>query len=201
MLRAGLSVLSFVFLLLGAFYSQGYDETNKAKIVVDKSGHQKCKQCGLSLDVCNCRCDQCGKRYREKRVIARVRIKKNGQCGISRRNGKEPMPGIVYLSTEKTCQCEEKPLIIKLRWDPRTEPGCSKWNVAFDGASTSQMTLLESSGSGFSNEALPVSVPDAEPDSDSDQDKDSDLDPDLDQDQDQDSDQDSEQDSEQDSDQ
>ncbi|WOG28187.1 hypothetical protein [Endozoicomonas sp. 8E] len=166
MLRAGLSIFLFVLLLLGAFYSHGYDDYNKDKIVTDKSGRQRCKQCDLSLGACDCRCDQCGKRFREKRQIAQATIRKKGQSYAKSARGKDPKSREVYLSTENTCQCEEKPLSREPPSAPVLRLGPRKRMVAFDGPSTSQMVSLEPSVSGFSGEMLPLvafTIPDPAP--------------------------------------
>ncbi|WP_252177866.1 hypothetical protein [Endozoicomonas sp. 4G] len=200
MLRAGLSVL-FLFLSLGAFHSHGYDDYKKDKIVTDESGHQSCQQCRESLDACGCRCHQCGKPFREKRLIAQARTRKKGQDkkeqdkkeqdkkeqdSAQSDRGKEPKAREVYLSTDNTCQCEEKPLVRKWLWDPQQEPGCSTWVDAFDGPSNSQMALSELTVRGAFHEEPPAPVSSSAPvsgsgaysdqDSDSEPDKENQLD-------------------------
>ncbi|WP_422132523.1 MULTISPECIES: hypothetical protein [unclassified Endozoicomonas] len=155
MLRAGLSVLLFVFLLSGVFYSHGCNGHGKDKIVTDESGRQRCKQCDRNLDDCDCRCYRCHRQFREKREIAQARIRKRGQtANTPSSRGKDPKPKVVYLSTENTCQCEELPPASSLKLGPRIK------SVAFDGPSTSKMALLESSASGFFNEVLIAPAPD-----------------------------------------
>ncbi|WP_422411245.1 MULTISPECIES: hypothetical protein [unclassified Endozoicomonas] len=169
MLRAGLSIFFFSLLLFGAFYSHGFDDYKKDRIVTDKSGRQRCKQCDLNLDACDCRCYQCGKRFREKRLIAQAAIRKKGQSNAKSARGKDPKSREVYLSTENTCQCE-RPLVREAASASVPRLGPRKRMAAFDGPSTSQMTPVEPSLSGFSSEMLPlivaVNVPDPAPVSD-----------------------------------
>ncbi|WP_422132524.1 hypothetical protein [Endozoicomonas sp. ALD040] len=155
MLRSGLSVLLFVFLLPGVFYSHGCNGDGKDKIVTDESGRQRCKQCNRHLDDCDCRCYRCHRQFREKREIAQARIRKRGlAANTPSSRGKDPKPKMVYLSTENTCQCEELPPASSLKLGPRIKA------VAFDGPSTSKMALLESSTSGFFNEVVIAPAPD-----------------------------------------
>ncbi|WP_062269067.1 hypothetical protein [Endozoicomonas arenosclerae] len=164
MLKPGLSVVLFVVLLFGALYSHGNGDDKKARVITDELGHQRCKECKKRLDICRCRCSRCSKFFREKRLIARKKIRKKGQSDTP--SDKDPEPSEVYLSTENTCQCDDNHSISEPPTDPRLKPDCRKRRppITLDGPSTSKMALLASSGGSVSGEvvSIPIPVPDTE---------------------------------------